>query len=87
MQGNSYINLVTIFTISAKLPPPLQQFQWLRPTSELGRAKISENKMEVGLSGNEPQGRLTLLSGMPQSLYVFDLFVVAHARWYETARS
>jgi hypothetical protein len=50
MQGNSYINLVTIFTISAKLPPPLQQFQWLRPTSELGRAKISENKMEVGLS-------------------------------------
>jgi hypothetical protein len=49
MQGYSSINLVTIFTISAKLPPPLQQFQWLRPTSELGRAKISENKMEVGL--------------------------------------
>jgi hypothetical protein len=53
MQGNSYINLVTIFTISAKLPPPLQQFQWLRPTSELGRAKISENKMEVGLAAEQ----------------------------------
>jgi hypothetical protein len=42
--------LVTILKISARLPPPLQQYQWLRPTEWPRRAKITERELEVGLA-------------------------------------
>jgi hypothetical protein len=47
--GKIGLFLVTIFRNSAKLPPPLQQFQWVCPRGQLARAKITEKKMEVGL--------------------------------------
>jgi len=42
--------LVTILKKSAKLPPPLQQYQWLRPTEWPRRPKITEKELEVGLT-------------------------------------
>jgi len=45
--------LVTILKKSAKLPPPLQQYQWLRPTEWPRRPKITEKELEVGLAGTE----------------------------------
>jgi len=48
-QRKSSSFLVTILKKSAKSPPPLQQYQWLRPTKWPRRAKITEKKLEVGL--------------------------------------
>jgi hypothetical protein len=49
-QRKSSSFLVTILKKSAKSPPPLQQYQWLRPTKWPRRAKITEKKLEVGLT-------------------------------------
>src|SRR6516165_10953121 len=54
-QRKSSSFLVTILKKSAKSPPPLQQYQWLRPTKWPRRAKITEKKLEVGLI---PRGRV-----------------------------
>jgi len=50
LQRKSSSFLVTILKKSAKLTPPLQQYQWLRPTKWPRRAKITEKKLEVGLT-------------------------------------
>src|SRR6516165_2133255 len=49
LQRKSSSFLVTILKKPATLPPPLQQYQWLRPTKWPRRAKITEKKLEVGL--------------------------------------
>jgi len=53
-QRKSSSFLVTILKKSAKSPPPLQQYQWLRPTKWPRRAKITEKKLEVGLEQKSP---------------------------------
>src|SRR6516164_6657588 len=53
-QRKSSSFLVTILKKSAKSPPPLQQYQWLRPTKWPRRAKITEKKLEVGLMSAMP---------------------------------